>query len=465
MYFLLSKTVTLGKNLNTFLFAAFCTTAIFGVVTYTVLVYLVNWLSLVCLVGSLSLNTAQSLPHSIVSFFFSAFKAPRAYIGRFKKQSKANNSGTFVWLKKMMLFIVPLIIISLFLIIYRSSNPKFDSMMSEFFSWVEPSLVWLGKNLNLTLIFTFSLCLFISIFATVYSQSKTIAEAVNSCQDQLTRKRRMWPIFKFNGLKNEFTSAVFLFSGLNILLLVVNIIDIQWVWFDFEWNGQYLKQFVHEGTYLLIFSILISFALVLYSFRENLNFYSKNGLLKKLSIVWLAQNIILTISVGIRNYHYIQHFALAYKRIAVLFFLILTVIALALVMVKVLRTKSLYFVVRYNVWAMFTVLFVCSLFPWDSIIIQYNFAQKDKAFVHFNFLSKMENKNVDLLERPISELVLIEEFNATKVGRKSYYMSAENYHEKVENKKAQFIAEWESKTWLSWNYPESQAYKHLKYAK
>ena len=63
----------------------------------------------------------------------------------------------------------------------------------------------------------------------------------------------------------------------NVLLLVVNIIDINWLWIDFNPKSiDNLSQLVHEGTYVLIFSILLSMAIIEYFFRGNINFYKKN---------------------------------------------------------------------------------------------------------------------------------------------------------------------------------------------
>ena len=312
-YLLMSRSVKLGKNLASLIFTAYCVTGISAMVNFTVLAYLVHWLSFALLIGSLALQSAHSLPHAIISFFYSAFKAPYTYIKTLKANSELGTSHVY---KKLVLFLVPLLIIGIFIILYRISNPKFDAIVSSIFSWIETPFDWFIKNLNFGLIFTFILCLFISIIALTHSQSNLIRNALLSYSDSQIRRRKTWPICKFNGLKNEHASALFLFIGLNIILLIVNIIDINWVWIQFEWNGQYLKQFVHEGTYILIFSIFISFSLVLYFFRNNLSFYSKNTFLKKLSVIWLAQNMVLSISVAIRNYHYIQHFALAYKRIS-----------------------------------------------------------------------------------------------------------------------------------------------------
>ena len=115
--------------------------------------------------------------------------------------------------------------------------------------------------------------------------------------------------------------ALIVFTLLNLLLLVVNVLDINWIWFDFEVPLEFsLKQFVHEGTYLLIFSILLSMMLVLYFFRSSLNFYPKKKALVVLGKIWIIQNMVLAFSVFIRNYHYIDYHGLAGKRIGVIAF-------------------------------------------------------------------------------------------------------------------------------------------------
>lgn len=74
----------------------------------------------------------------------------------------------------------------------------------------------------------------------------------------------------------------------------------------------------------------------------------------------------------------------------------------------------------------------------------------------------MENKNLPILTKNLQELTSIEEFNRSKAGQKSYYMSAESFHDKIDRKTSVFLSDWENKSWLSWNYAESKAYKQLK---
>ena len=108
-------------------------------------------------------------------------------------------------------------------------------------------------------------------------------------------------------LRKEWLAAVVSFGLLNALLLLVNAVDIRWLWFGFRpAPGFDLTQFVHEGTYVLIFSILLAAGIMLWFFRRNLNFYQR-GLpaLRWGATLWVLQNAVLAVSVGLRNYYYI----------------------------------------------------------------------------------------------------------------------------------------------------------------
>jgi hypothetical protein len=311
---------------------------------------------------------------------------------------------------------------------------------------------------------------------TIYLRS-ALASLVNkdkAATDELIRTRlRVFNqygkvLVKKTGLKNEYTAAVFLLVTLNALILLLNIIDINWVWFNFTWEGQYLKQFVHEGTYLLILSILISIGLVLYYFRANLNFYPKNKLLKYLSYAWLAQNAVLAISVGIRNYWYIQYFSLAYKRIGVIIFLLLTLYGLYTVFIKVKDRRSSFYLFRTNTYATLVVLVITSLFNWDVIIAKYNFAHADKSYLHLDFMASLSDKALPYLDKPLAEIEKIkleqsDNYEFELKGRKEkMYMSPADYCDKINRRKYEFIVDWEEKSIWEWNWPEYQAYRQLK---
>jgi hypothetical protein len=168
---------------------------------------------------------------------------------------------------------------------------------------------------------------------------------------------------------------------------VVNAVDINWIWLGFEpAPGFDLTQFVHEGTYVLIFSILLAAGIMLWFFRRNLNFYQPGlPLLRWGATLWVVQNVVLAISVGLRNYYYIVYTGLAYKRIGVYGFLLLTLFGLGTVLLKIWQRRSAFNLVRLNSWAVYALVLGLAAGNWEIWIAEYNlqagFARLDIGFL------------------------------------------------------------------------------------
>ena len=180
-----------------------------------------------------------------------------------------------------------------------------------------------------------------------------------------------------------------------------------------------------------------------------------------LSYAWLVQNAILTISVAIRNYHYVEYFALAYKRIAVFIFLGLTLYGLYTVILKVAKKKSAFYVYRKNAIAIYITLVLSSGFNWDAIIAKYNFKHAESAFLHLNFMATLSYKTLPIQDKSLKELNRIDSIQKLKFPFEKIYITPEFYHERIQLRKAAFKSDWEKKGFLSWNLPEHLAYKEL----
>ncbi len=364
---------------------------------------------------------------------------------------------------------IPVIIFFVFLIIYKASNPLFEKYADSVAEIIGRWITTLFENINIPLVMTFVLGLLISNFLFFGKPNLRIIQLDEMGSDTLKRLRRKRFLgYKMTGLLTEYKTGIFLFAILNLLLLIVNSIDIYWVWFNFEWNGQYLKQFVHEGTYLLIFSILLSIWLTLYFFRGNLNFLKKNKALIVLTKIWLFQNGILVISVAIRNFWYIHYYALAYKRIGVIFFLIATLFSLWFVYRKVHYKKSSFYLFRTNSLTIYVILVAMTFFNWDVIIAKYNFKHHKTSFIHLDFLAGLSNKALPYLDIPKEELTAIsteqQDLFSSSFSRYKY-MTPEEYYKKIRWRKEEFIKIWPERSWLSWNLADWQAYKLLKIKK
>jgi hypothetical protein len=267
-------------------------------------------------------------------------------------------------------------------------------------------------------------------------------------------------------LQTQNTAGIVLLFLLNILILCFNYVDITHIWIGFQWNGDFLKEFVHEGTWILLFSVFISAAIALYFFHNNLNFFSKNKLLKRLTVIWIAQNLVMTVSVAIRNLYYINYFGLAYKRIAVLFFLVLVAIGLITIIIKILKVKSSYFLWRINGFALLVVFTVSALFNWDVIITKYNFTHYNRSLIEYQFIYELSDAALPYAVKTMEELAEIktvqEKTMPYNIISQNYLWDYQKYHEYMNTKKDNFLNTYPSRSILEWNLPDYLAYKKLK---
>jgi hypothetical protein len=228
---------------------------------------------------------------------------------------------------------------------------------------------------------------------------------------------------------------------------------------------------VHKGTYLLIFSILLSMGILLYLFRGNQNFNEYNRWLRYGAYAWIFQNAVMSISVGIRVYHYIHNYGLAYKRIGVCLFLGLVVFGLITLTYKITRKRSGFFLWRINAWAVYTMLLLMSWVNWDLLITRHNSSHKfqQEPIVSYNHASRASTittpkykDNIDvafllsLSDKSLQALINKPEFinDSVYVGR----ITSKQY---FENRIAWFRERKATESWLSWNLAEANTLREL----
>lgn len=306
--------------------------------------------------------------------------------------------------------ILPLVVGIIFFNLYRVGNPKFDTLTAGF-------LDGLGRLFGDLFEVFFTQHLFFFVFAMAVCAGllyrfapRLVLQIEEELKDTLQRvrlKRASWLAPRsMDPLERERRMGLFLLTLVNGLLVIVNIIDIKWLWFGFEVpEGFSLKQFVHEGTWTLIVSILLSMFILLYLFRRNQNFYWRSGSLKTLGLVWVVQNLVLGISVFLRNYHYIDYHGLAYKRIGVIVFLLLVLVGLVTLYVKIRERRSLFYLARVNAWAVFAVMIGMTAVDWDRFIVMTNLNHDNPGEVDIDNYLAMSDRvlpaiyaNIELVE-------------------------------------------------------------------
>ena len=180
--------------------------------------------------------------------------------------------------KALRFLIIPLMIAAVFILIYSFSNAVFRDVVNsmgialqhfftrffDWFNWERFGFLMLG--------------LFITGGLLLKMKSDYFSEKEFAKHNDLWRRKHNLKKWKesamfdlltlfmgrfANGvlaLRNENTVGIISLVMLNALLLFINAIDITYVWFGFSYTANLnLTQYVHEGTGMLIFSIVLGF--------------------------------------------------------------------------------------------------------------------------------------------------------------------------------------------------------------
>ncbi len=375
------------------------------------------------------------------------------------------------------LLLVPLGVLVAFHGLFAVANPRYDALTARGLAvlgdWLArllpnvsfPHLVFLGLGFGVVA----AVVVAVPVYALVNHESR-FGEFIRRQRDRVASLAVRRPDFRLKptkalDLRKEFVAAVAVFGLVNALLLVVNVIDINWLWFGFVPRpGFDLTQFVHEGTYVLIFSILLAMGIMLWFFRRNLNFYAPGlSWLRWGATAWVLQNAVLAASVGLRNYYYILNCGLAYKRIGVCFFLLLTFFGLATVLLKIWQRRSAYGLVRLNALAAYAVVLALATGNWEVWMAQYNLQPRFRS-VDIGFLLDMPGRVLPTLLAREAVLGQVPQLTqegdyARADGSRAYgphLVSAadarQQLHEKARRwqRRYQQRPHWQGRAWLDW---------------
>lgn len=357
---------------------------------------------------------------------------------------------------RLRLVVLPVLVVLVFLAMYMVANSRFNhlvestlSMVSDVFSRLFVHFSWQSTGVLLCGLFIAAAFLF----------QKPISRILGidaSGSDKLIRRRVAGKHFAMTDLKKEYQTMLVLLVLLNVLILVPNLIDLDWVWLHYKWDGGELKEFVHEGTYLLILAILLSCAIALYIFRNNLNHFNANKRLKQLTYIWIGQNIWMALSVGMRTWRYIEHFNLAHLRIGLLYFLLAAIVFMVFVMLKIRGGKSDFYLIRNATASTLLIAFMLCPFDWDRFIVRYNFNHAHSGFLHKDWTMTLSDKTLPIIGSNLDIMTGTIDSNSWHNGK------ATDYHTLYQMRVQDFLDAYSQKHWLSLSFADILAYKQLK---
>jgi len=405
--------------------------------------------------GSVFQNIVFSVPG-----FFEALERPKR-----KKGSRSSFSKLFWFV------VLPLFLAFVFFIMYANANNVFSDMAERLGTWVEKYIVNFFDFFNGYRFLFFLLGLFMTTFILLRSKIDYFSKKEEKQTDELVRNKKTLrqkmqePLYEIvAGILGKFATGIMAIKNmntvglislvlLNILLLIVNSIDISYIWFGFNAQEVNLYEMIHEGADLLIFSMVMAILVLLVFFRGNLNFYRNNKWLKWGAYFWIIQNIILVVSVLLRDYHYIRETGLAYKRIGVLFYLALVLVGLITVFWKIYHRKTIYYLFRVNAWAVIVLLIFSTTINWDYTIAAYNLKHKNEIIMPVDYMVTLTNKALPLLDQHKDDLKRHQQLMKQKGLWK--YDCDDCFLRQLENNIASYKEQSKTYTWLSWNMSDA----------
>lgn len=405
-------------------------------------------------------------------FVFSSFRQNLPKI-------KAGKLSSFPLGKYIRFALIPLFLAFVFFVIYNIANRAFSDISSEILERFGVFIEKLFDNFSFGRIFFFLFGLFCTIVLLQKNKSGYFEKQEASMNDLVQRnKKKSKSILEgfgngiikaflgkvvsgIMGLKHWNTIGIISLILLNILLAIINGIDISYIWVGFDPKAVNLYKLIHEGSDVLIFSILMAIAVIVIFFKGNLNFYKKSKTLRVLAYIWLIQNMILVISVFIRDYYYISEAGLARNRIGILFYLALVLFGLLSVCWKIYHKKSTYFLFRVNAWAAYVLLVVSTVVNWDVLIVNHNLSRKNEIVMPVNYMIQLSPSVLPILDK-----------NRTEIPRHEYLMKEKGFWDadycegcairNLDDRIERYTHKMTTYSWLSWNNADAKLKTYFK---
>ncbi len=158
----------------------------------------------------------------------------------------------------------------------------------------------------------------------------------------------------------------------NLLFAVENALDLTFLWSGAALPaGVTLAEYAHRGAYSLIVTALLAGLFVLVALRPG-SAGARSPLVRRLLVVWIAQNLLLVASSALRLVDYIASFSLTVLRVSALAWMGLVAVGLVLVAWRMLAGKSAAWLLNRNAAAAALVLAAASAVDLGAVAARWN---------------------------------------------------------------------------------------------
>ena len=158
----------------------------------------------------------------------------------------------------------------------------------------------------------------------------------------------------------------------NAIFAVQNASDLAFLWSGAPLpTGVTLAEYAHRGAYPLIATALLAAAFVLLASRPG-SAGAASRLVRRLIVLWIAQNVLLVASSILRTLDYVAEYSLTTLRIAALAWMGLVALGLVLIVWRMATGRSARWLINANALAAACVLAGCSIADLGQVAASYN---------------------------------------------------------------------------------------------
>lgn len=158
----------------------------------------------------------------------------------------------------------------------------------------------------------------------------------------------------------------------NALFVLQNGLDLAFLWSGAPLpDGMTLAAYAHRGAYPLIVTALLAGLFVLVALRPGSE-TAKVPAIRRLVVLWIAQNVFLVASSMLRTLDYIDAYSLTRLRIAALVWMALVAVGLVLIVWRMLHGRSAGWLINANAAAALVVLGGCTMVDLGSVAAAWN---------------------------------------------------------------------------------------------
>lgn len=455
--YLKNKTIVLSSILSLF-------SGLMVVINHSKYSIVIHFIAFYVMIGLMLMPTVRIIGSALLSSFTNHFQNPFRFLKKHDLKNENSKGSKLRWLE---IALIPFLVVVIFFIIYNLANPVFAKYSGQFLEKIGDWISDFFEQVSFArILFVFSGMIILT--GAIYKSGNFSINQDSNYIELLNRTRKpvdrvFGPKMLSMGLKREYYSGLILLLALNIMIAILNIIDINFLWINFSIPKDYsLQDMVHNGTELLIVSIFLSILVIVFLFRNQLNFYPNNIWLKRLAYIWIAQNLVLCLSVALRNYHYIDYHGLAYKRIGVYVFLFFTVCGLISLYLKVNRKKTILYLIHTNSWIILIGLVLMCSINYDKWIAKNNLNHPNQSEIDIDFYLELSPKALPVIYNNLDKVD-----QQMKAHRNNSQIWVENlnfeaFKQQLDRSKSRFLNKQSRYSYWSWNLQDAKTKAYLK---